>query len=71
MDLVDLTKELTQVKTETIPALIEAGFVLIERANSKLLADIQRLTDDLHELLDRLNQATITTTITIPPKTPQ
>jgi len=53
MDIVDLTKEIDKLNRETIPLIHE---------------EIAQLVRDLHALLDRLNQATITATISIPPR---
>jgi hypothetical protein len=53
MDLVDLTKEIDKLNTETIP--------LIQLTLDKLMVD-------LHELVDRLNNTMIVTSITIPPR---
>lgn len=53
MDIVDLTKEIEKFNRETIPLIH---------------VEIAELVGNLHKLLDRLNQATVTITINIPPR---
>lgn len=53
MDIVDLTKEIDKLNRETIP--------LIQGV-------LNQLVEDLHSVVDRLNNATVTMTVQIPPK---
>jgi hypothetical protein len=55
MDLVDLTKEITQFNRETLPLL--QGI-------------LDKFVKDLHGVVDRLNNATVTSVLTIPERKP-
>jgi hypothetical protein len=67
-DLAGMQKAVDKINTETIPRLSAAVESLVDRIDTKIDADIAGLIDELHLLLDRINGATITATINIPPR---
>ncbi len=61
----EAVKMLTEV---TLPRLTKAANELAEKLDLKLDEDLAQAVNDLHELLDRLNGATLS--LQIPPRKP-